>query len=43
LQMVNPSIDAIHVEGVHPDCNTIDKALAWRNGDEVYSEPAILT
>ena len=32
LKMLNPSIGTWHVEGVHPDCNTVEKALNWRNG-----------
>lgn len=32
LKMKNPSIGIYHVEGVHPNCDTIEKALAWRNG-----------
>jgi hypothetical protein len=43
LQMKNPSIDAHHVEGVHPNCKTITQALAWRNGVEKYSPPKVLT
>lgn len=43
LKMQNPSIDEIHIEGVHPDCNTVEKALAWRNGMETYTAPKVLT
>jgi hypothetical protein len=43
LKMINPSTKEFHVEGVHPDCNTIEKALAWRNRINVYKEPLILT
>jgi hypothetical protein len=46
LRMRNPSIDAIHVEGVHPDCKTVNQALAWRNTgrtDIDYETPVILT
>jgi hypothetical protein len=32
LKMTNPSIECYHVEGVHPDCDTVEKALKWRNG-----------
>ena len=32
LKMKNPSIGIYHVEGVHPTCDTVEKALAWRNG-----------
>jgi len=41
--MKNPSIDALHIEGVHPDCNTVEKALAWRNGTKIYIKPEVLT
>jgi hypothetical protein len=43
LKMKNPSIDAVHIEGVHPDCDTVDKALAWRNGLDKFEEPNVLT
>jgi hypothetical protein len=43
LKMLNPSIGTWHIEGVHPDCNTIEKALAWRNDEDQYEQPAILT
>ena len=33
LKMVNPSIGVHHVEGVHPDCDTVEKAINWRAGD----------
>jgi len=32
LKMRNPSIGIYHIEGVHPDCNTVEKALNFRNG-----------
>ena len=33
LRMRNPSVPTLeHIEGVHPDCDTISKALTWRNG-----------
>ena len=32
LKMTNPSIGCYHVEGVHPDCLTVENALNWRNG-----------
>ena len=35
LKMSNPSIDAIHVEGVHPDCKTVEEALKWRNQSDI--------
>jgi hypothetical protein len=31
LKMNNPSIDAVHVEGVSPECKTVDEALNFRN------------
>ena len=31
LRMQNPSIDATHLEGVHPDCKTVQDALNYRN------------
>lgn len=31
LKMSNPSIEAVHVEGVPNDCKTVDEALAFRN------------
>lgn len=41
LKMVNPSIDTIHVEGVHPNCLTVEDALNWRNGTDI--RPTVLT
>lgn len=32
LKMLNPSIGTYHIEGVHPDCKTVDDALDFRNG-----------
>ncbi len=45
LKMRNPSIDAIHVEGVPPDIRTIVDALAWRNGFNLggWIPPEVLT
>ena len=46
LKMQNPSVDTIHVEGVHPDCKTIQQALSWRNfgrTDIDFVNPIILT
>ena len=31
LKMKNPSIDAVHIEGVINSVNTVDEALSWRN------------
>jgi len=42
LRMVNPSVNLTHVEGVPPDCTTINKALAWRNGLDRFSAPLVL-
>ncbi|HPN31111.1 MAG TPA: hypothetical protein PKY81_09145 [bacterium] len=41
LKMINPSINAIHIEGVHPDCKNVKEALAWRNGTDL--QPKVLT
>ena len=41
LKMTNPSIGVFHVEGVHPDCTTVDQALEFRNGTKV--KPTVLT
>ena len=41
LKMINPSIGTYHVEGVHPDCKTVNDALEWRNGTK--ETPEILT
>lgn len=41
LKMRNPSINTWHVEGIHPNCKTVEQALNWRNGTEV--KPEILT
>ena len=32
LQMINPSIGTFHLEGVHPDCKTVQDAINWRAG-----------
>jgi hypothetical protein len=41
LKMINPSIGVYHIEGVHPDCKTVDDALYFRNGTK--EKPIILT
>jgi len=41
IKLINPSTGTCHIEGVHPDCNTIAKALAWRN--RTNEVPIILT
>ena len=50
LKMINPSIDTFHLEGVPYECDTIEKALAWRDsewdvGEEFkgYVAPEVLT
>jgi len=30
LKMRNPSLGVFHVEGVHPDCKTVQDAINWR-------------
>jgi hypothetical protein len=32
LKMKNPSIGVYHIEGVHPDCKTVEDALNFRSG-----------
>jgi len=41
LKMLNPSIGVWHVEGVHPDCKSVDDALKWRN--QTAETPTTLT
>ncbi len=41
LKMKNPSIGVYHIEGVHPDCTTVESALNFRNGTNEV--PTILT
>ncbi len=41
LKMLNPSIGTWHVDGVHPDCRTVENALEWRNGTK--EAPVVLT
>ena len=50
LKMNNPSVDAIHLEGVPMECDSVKKALAWRNGQwevgqdfDNFIEPEVLT
>ena len=45
LKMKNPSTGEIHVEGVAPHCQTVQEALAWRNGMSSYdfNKPVRLT
>jgi len=44
LKMINPSIGVFHIEGVAPECNTVQEAINWRAGnmDNTWS-PSILT
>ncbi len=35
LKMKNPSTGTIHMEGVHPECKTVEMALKWRAGEDV--------
>jgi hypothetical protein len=35
LEMDNPSTHEKHFEGVAPECETVEQALAWRNGDDI--------
>jgi len=51
LKMTNPSVGLIHIEGVTDDCDTIDKALMFRNrsilkvinGGKKWQNPETLT
>jgi len=35
LKMKNPSIGTYHIEGVHPDCKTVEEALNFRNQNKI--------
>ncbi|MBF0119909.1 MAG: hypothetical protein HQK79_13825 [Desulfobacterales bacterium] len=41
LKMINPSTGVYHIEGVHPNCTTVQEALTWRNGTDAL--PVIIT
>ena len=41
LKMINPSIGIYHIEGVHPDCKSVNEALNFRNGTTL--QPTKLT
>lgn len=41
LKMLNPSIGVWHVEGVSPECETVDDAIKWRN--QTSETPSSLT
>jgi len=44
LKMKNPSLEnTYHFEGVSDECNTIEKALAWRDSEVAYIKPSLLT
>ena len=46
LQMKNPSIEETHIEAVHPDCQTVANALAYRNfgsPSDSWVPPLVLT
>ena len=43
LKMRNPSIGVWHVEGVPPEIKTVDEALAWRDSEDEYVRPSVLT
>lgn len=44
LKMRNPSLGVYHIEGVHPDCRSIQEALNWRAGDITKPwKPEVLT
>jgi hypothetical protein len=43
LKMLNPSTETWHIEGVPIECQTVEQALAWRNGLDKYSEPVWLS
>ena len=45
LKMINPSIGVYHVEGVAPECLTVDHAINWRSFQDINKpwSPEILT
>ena len=44
LKMINPSMkDVNHIEGVHPDCKTVQDAIMFRNGLTKFVEPESLS
>ena len=43
LKMLNPSTGTWHIEGVPAECQTVEQAIAWRNGLTKYVEPIMLT
>jgi len=42
LKMLNPSIGCFHLEGVAPECGTVEKSLNWRNQNR-FTNAEILT
>jgi hypothetical protein len=42
LKMLNPSSGTWHLEGVAPECDTVEKSLAWRN-QQKFVDAEILT
>ncbi|MDE2097633.1 MAG: hypothetical protein KGL39_10330 [Patescibacteria group bacterium] len=42
LKMLNPSIGVWHLEGVAPECDTVEKSLNWRNQNK-FVDAEILT
>jgi hypothetical protein len=42
LKMTNPSVGCYHLEGVAPECDTVDSALRWRNS-QWFAEAEALT
>ena len=44
LKMKNPSLDnTFHFEGVSNECDTVEKALAWRDSEVEYIKPISLS
>ena len=47
LKMLNPSIGTWHVEGVHPDCKTVQEAINYRRfgtpNPKINWNPSVLT
>jgi hypothetical protein len=43
LRMKNPSINAVHIEGISPEIRTVEDALCFRNGLKEFKQPEQLT
>lgn len=43
LKMLNPSIGVWHLEAVDRKCKTVEQALAWRDSEDNYEKPEVLT